>query len=71
MKIGVRISIPAPAQGATARLIRLPQMLIISIPAPAQGATEFVERLCQWFYISIPAPAQGATNGRNKWRIIT
>ena len=56
-----RISIHAPAQGATGSEVGTGRQIAISIHAPAQGAT-FSARMgdCEK-HISIHAPAQGAT----------
>ena len=56
-----RISIHAPAKGATTASVELSDNSIISIHAPAKGATiafqSYNSRVC----ISIHAPAKGAT----------
>ena len=57
----IRISIHAPAQGATRLLPCFALLYRISIHAPAQGATRVFPRLKVAIDISIHAPAQGAT----------
>ena len=58
----LRISIHAPARGATFLIQHLAQSVIISIHAPARGATSPVFRsLSYCSCISIHAPARGAT----------
>ncbi len=60
----LKISIPAPARGATSVAGKRRGKEDISIPAPARGATvaKMVDLLD--VIISIPAPARGATNLR-------
>ena len=60
----LKISIPAPAQGATRRDCNELWKQDISIPAPAQGATRDTLAIYAFEVISIPAPAQGATPRR-------
>ena len=56
-----RISIHAPARGATRRLRRIWRRWIISIHAPARGATTELCAAGSFLIISIHAPARGAT----------
>ena len=57
-----KISIHAPAKGATCRNgFFFPDLHIISIHAPAKGATGGVMETMQEKVISIHAPAKGAT----------
>ena len=56
-----KISIHAPAQGATYMPARDGRPCTISIHAPAQGATESALVPDEFREISIHAPAQGAT----------
>ena len=56
-----RISIHAPAQGATKSWRTTYMNLTISIHAPAQGATNRCYIMQKSIIISIHAPAQGAT----------
>ena len=57
----IRISIPAPARGATGIEKGAEFEISISIPAPARGATGQIVPSCRAVHISIPAPARGAT----------
>ena len=66
--IGMLISIPAPAKGATRQRCSVVDVLRISIPAPAKGATQTNFYGYNTFSISIPAPAKGATMTRRKRR---
>ena len=61
-----RISIHAPAQGATKQICRDADCREISIHAPAQGATWDIAHFLDALKISIHAPAQGAT----KWSLL-
>ena len=56
-----RISIHAPARGATHRIQLVIRISIISIHAPARGATRVRLVCCRRLAISIHAPARGAT----------
>ena len=58
-----RISIPAPARGATGAGPAKRYRSAISIPAPARGATYGCGGHSVATRISIPAPARGATHG--------
>ena len=58
----VRISIHAPARGATSRSEFFPRNLCISIHAPARGATQYSAAIRGTQKISIHAPARGATS---------
>ena len=57
----MRISIHAPARGATKAKQYNPKVLSISIHAPARGATMLQRAYNPFFRISIHAPARGAT----------
>ena len=57
----VRISIHAPAEGATSQMQCVILCHLISIHAPAEGATQYRSGRCKRFHISIHAPAEGAT----------
>ena len=57
----IRISIHAPARGATVRRFCATSMTEISIHAPARGATRSCSCKQTAFQISIHAPARGAT----------
>ena len=56
-----RISIHAPARGATGSLEVVKSGGIISIHAPARGATPVYRHALEGEKISIHAPARGAT----------
>ena len=56
-----RVSIHAPAWGATQLLRGAPGMIVVSIHAPAWGATYRSRRWCRTEPVSIHAPAWGAT----------
>ena len=56
-----KISIHAPAKGATHVKIALMRNNDISIHAPAKGATIRINPVCKSDNISIHAPAKGAT----------
>ena len=56
-----KISIHAPAKGATGEKWHLYARKPISIHAPAKGATEDEKALMRLYVISIHAPAKGAT----------
>ncbi len=60
-----RISIHAPARGATAPRLQGPKRSCISIHAPARGATKTALRRGSRHSISIHAPARGATRLRD------
>ena len=62
MQINSRISIHAPARGATLKLARDTNILAISIHAPARGATADGGYDRAYAAISIHAPARGATH---------
>ena len=57
----LRVSIHAPARGATARSLPQPSQGRVSIHAPARGATGFSTGFQQPIVVSIHAPARGAT----------
>ncbi len=57
----VRVSIRAPARGATARHRHAGRGLDVSIRAPARGATAEAQRIQADHIVSIRAPARGAT----------
>ena len=57
-----KISIHAPAKGATFNRRRTIMFDVISIHAPAKGATFWVKVRRRTFQISIHAPAKGATS---------
>ena len=61
MYAGFRISIHAPARGATWIFVVFVFDSKISIHAPARGATFNIYALILTIYISIHAPARGAT----------
>ena len=61
-----RISIHAPARGATVACSMAIRMGTISIHAPARGATMKVVDSCFHCPISIHAPARGATYDRDR-----
>ena len=54
-----KISIHAPAMGATLEGLRIPEKMPISIHAPAMGATSCLVRDACVHLISIHAPARG------------
>ena len=56
-----KISILAPARGATSSCLRCSRGRFISILAPARGATHINANFCLCRIISILAPARGAT----------
>ena len=58
---GRRISIHAPARGATSGTMRINYIYKISIHAPARGATVIIPEASTYLVISIHAPARGAT----------
>ncbi len=60
-KKGEKISIHAPARGATSCVRRILFKVTISIHAPARGATRARHVFRQKLFISIHAPARGAT----------
>ena len=63
--ISRRVSIHAPARGATVDLIEgVNRIVVVSIHAPARGATS--RKRIKWFCnsVSIHAPARGATSMR-------
>ncbi len=66
-----RISIHAPAWGATARKLDIRRRIAISIHAPAWGATADDHALSSNSVISIHAPAWGATANRARRRNFT
>ena len=60
------ISIHAPAEGATPKVMPCLVNEPISIHAPAEGATSDIHPIPAIITISIHAPAEGATHGRGK-----
>ena len=56
-----RISIHAPAKGATLYFCICVLLIKISIHAPAKGATSEADEAVKLSHISIHAPAKGAT----------
>ena len=56
-----RVSIHAPAWGATCRIRRKDRNCLVSIHAPAWGATEGMGLTEAQLFVSIHAPAWGAT----------
>ncbi len=57
----LRVSIHAPARGATLVADRLERVGDVSIHAPARGATADRGDHLRGWYVSIHAPARGAT----------
>ena len=57
-----RVSIHAPARGATAHVSRMPAFRYVSIHAPARGATTDSGTCGSCELVSIHAPARGATD---------
>ena len=57
----LKISIHAPARGATLNANTVTKFMDISIHAPARGATQLTQEMIQGALISIHAPARGAT----------
>ena len=62
IQLTVKISIHAPAKGATFRARNNSNSLVISIHAPAKGATGLIQKNLSELSISIHAPAKGATS---------
>ena len=60
--LGYRVSIHAPAGGATLEIFTDPVEQFVSIHAPAGGATGQGCGFCTKFKVSIHAPAGGATH---------
>ena len=58
----VRVSIHAPARGATRHSLRFPRRRRVSIHAPARGATRAPVPVITGPLVSIHAPARGATS---------
>jgi len=56
-----RVSIHAPARGATFEAMTGREVINVSIHAPARGATWLTGKLVPVLYVSIHAPARGAT----------
>ena len=67
-RYALKISIHAPARGATVLEDRDAGYIKISIHAPARGATSFAYFLAFFFVISIHAPARGATSLSRRFR---
>ncbi len=56
-----RVSIHAPARGATRQRLSVGELRLVSIHAPARGATSYQGNLENEIEVSIHAPARGAT----------
>ena len=64
-----RVSIHAPARGATGVLCYEVAHHDVSIHAPARGATEWSSATSTDLWVSIHAPARGATKGASIYNI--